>query len=280
MSAAGLMRDPVWQAARLGDRDRYVSALLAAEPERAWMIALAGFNGDLRRIADTLSEPQLAQIRLQWWRETFDRLKTGEPAGAPIADALAAGLNDRSQAVQLLKGIVDARQFDVLGGAMADEAELTAYLRKSEGALFSLAADRQTTSARSIGDDVGLACGLSRIACGFSRDFARGRMFLPRDLLKRHGVDAERLLAGEFAPALVDVLTDLNSSAREALSRARSAIAANDRSVPRAFLPLALVEPDLKALERTDIAAKKTAIGLAPPWRIARIAWAGLLNRV
>ncbi len=280
MSAAGLMRDPIWQAARMGDRDRYFSALLAAEPERAWMMALAGFNGDLRRVADTLSEPQLAQIRLQWWRETLDRLKTGEPAGAPIADALAAGVDDRPQAIRLLKGILDARQFDVLGGAMADEAELAAYLRKSEGALYSLAADQQAASARSIGDEVGLACGLSRIACGFSRDLARGRIFLPRDLLKRHDVDPERLLAGDFAPALVDVLMDLDSSAREALSRARAAIASADGPVPRAFLPLALVEPDLKALERAGIAAKKAAIGLAPPWRIARITWAGLLNRV
>jgi len=280
MSGAGFSHNPVWQAARLGDRDRYFAALLAAEPERGWMMALAAFNGDMRRIADTLSEPQLAQIRLQWWRETLASLKAGERVGSPIADALAAGIADRPQAAAMLEGLVEARQFDIEGGVMADQAELGSYLQKTDGALFSLATERRDDGGARAAADAGLAYGLTRIMCALPFDLARGRLFVPRDLLGRHGVDPEQLLGEGHAPGLAGALADLSARVRGALSRAREVIAAGDGAAPRAFLPLVLVEADLKALERAGTTPKKTPIGLGPPWRIARIAWAGLTNRI
>ena len=64
--------------ARDGDLDRYVSALFAPGACREHLFALYAFNVELARIGDQVSEPQLGEIRLQWWRDALDLAASGD----------------------------------------------------------------------------------------------------------------------------------------------------------------------------------------------------------
>ena len=49
--------DPVAQAARAQEPDRYLSALYAPEPARSRLVALAAFQAEIARIPASVREP-------------------------------------------------------------------------------------------------------------------------------------------------------------------------------------------------------------------------------
>ena len=82
------------ESARLNESDRYISALLAPRAARDDLITLAAYLGEVRRIALTVSETALGEIRLQWWRDVLS-------AGAQVWPCIS-GLIDRYSVPSLL----------------------------------------------------------------------------------------------------------------------------------------------------------------------------------
>ena len=120
--------DAVRTVARDGDPDRYASALFAPRPAREPLFALYALNVELARAAEQVSEPQLGEIRLQWWREALDRAAAGEDTGNPIADAVGSVARRYALSGDSLAGLIDARSFDVSVKIMPDTAALDDYL--------------------------------------------------------------------------------------------------------------------------------------------------------
>src|ERR1700746_2498526 len=56
---------------RRHDRDRFQTALFAPARQRNALFALYAFNYEIARGRETVREPMLGQIRLQWWRESI-----------------------------------------------------------------------------------------------------------------------------------------------------------------------------------------------------------------
>ena len=127
--------------ARDGDPDRYASALFASGACRERLFALYAFNVELARIGEQVSEPQLGEIRLQWWRDALDRACAGETTGHPVADALGLAVRECDLSRRSLADLIDARRFDVSVKIMPDTAALDDYLAKTAGALFKLACE-------------------------------------------------------------------------------------------------------------------------------------------
>ena len=127
--------------ARDGDLDRYASALFAPGACREHLFALYAFNVELARIGEQVSEPQLGEIRLQWWRDALDRASSGETTGQPVADAIGFAVRECKLSQQSLAGLIDARRFDVSVKIMPDTAALDDYLANTAGALFKLASE-------------------------------------------------------------------------------------------------------------------------------------------
>jgi len=59
---------------RRGDRDRFLTALFAPADRREALFALYAFNLELARIRESVSQPMLGLIRLQWWRDGLDAI--------------------------------------------------------------------------------------------------------------------------------------------------------------------------------------------------------------
>ena len=124
-----------------GDPDRYAAALFAPRASRDALFALYAFNVELARIAEQVNEPQLGEIRLQWWRDALERAFAGESSGLPVADAVGDAARHDTLSRESLFGLIDARTFDVSVKIMRDSAALDDYLGKTAGALFRLAAE-------------------------------------------------------------------------------------------------------------------------------------------
>jgi len=60
------------------DHDRHLITLYAPQDKRGALCALYAFNYEISRIRESVSEPMLGEIRLQWWHEAIDDIYDGK----------------------------------------------------------------------------------------------------------------------------------------------------------------------------------------------------------
>lgn len=122
-----------------GDPDRFLAVMASPPAARAVLFPLYAFNLEVARAPWVTSEPMLAEIRLQWWRDALEDIRTGKPARrhevvTPLAEVLD------SQACELLTRIADARRWDIARAPFLSEAQFRAHLDATNGNLCWCAA--------------------------------------------------------------------------------------------------------------------------------------------
>ena len=277
--------DAVAAAARAGEPDRYLAALLGPPPARAGLLALAAFASEVARVPFIVtSEPAIGEIRLQWWRDALQPAGDNARTGNPVADALREAVERHALPRALLLEVIDAQSLALAGEAMADDAALQSYLWKSEGALFALAV---RVLVRAPGPDVhpaavacGHAYGLTRLLLGLPHALSRGRVPLPQTRLDAAAVTHLQLLAGEGGHNVEALLANLRAEAHRSVAVGRQHVANLPRTLRVAFLPLALVQPYLRVLERPGRDLLREPAEIAQLTRVARIAMAHWLGRI
>ena len=281
-SASGAAREVIVASARQGEPDRYLAALLAPLPARAGLLALAAFLSELQRVAWAVREPAMGMIRLQWWRDALQQPE-GTRTGSPIADAVRKAARAHALPANLLNDLIDVRLLDLEATALLDEAALQSYLWKSEGVAFLLAAHMLGARSLRQGEEAATtgarAYGLARLLLALPLTLSRGRLPLPLRHLAA-GKEPKALLAGAGGAELAGLLSELCADSRRHHAACRQHVAKLPRKLRPAFLPLALVEPYLRRLERAGGEPLGKHAGIAPLVRVLRIAAAHGLGRL
>ena len=120
------------------DPDRYYVSLFAPEQARAKLWALFAFNQEVAKTRETVSEPVIGEIRLQWWREALGGITEGTPRAHPVVRSLAA-LPDFGRHHPVLLSIIDTRGQDLEPTSFADGESYVTYARATGGALMRTA---------------------------------------------------------------------------------------------------------------------------------------------
>src|ERR1700749_2563500 len=158
------------------DPDRYFSALFAPADKRPFLFALYALNHELAHVGESIREPMIGEIRLQWWRETLEGARAGNPRSHDIARAMAATFAAADVPADLLDAIIDARSFDLNRGRFADDASRDEYVSATSGNLMRLASRMLGSERDDLAHEAGLAYGLA----GLLRNQAvTGREILP-----------------------------------------------------------------------------------------------------
>lgn len=76
---------------RRHDPDRFLTCLFAPARRRDALLVLYAFNHELARARAVASDPMLALIRLQWWREVVEGDAKRHEVATPLTEAIAAG---------------------------------------------------------------------------------------------------------------------------------------------------------------------------------------------
>ena len=291
--AAAVPAEPgaeVAAAAQAGEPDRYLAALLAPEPRRAALLALAALAAELARIPHrAVREPFMGEIRLQWWRAA---LGLGEGAsggdsgsgGHAVAEAVRAAVGRHNLPPKLLDDMIEAHALELRPVPFEEDAALHGFLARTEGAHFALACrvvglgvspevDAACTSA-------GQAYGLARLLLGLPRSLALGRIPLAQKQVTAAGLSAHELLAGTVGVEGEALLQAYFAQIRGSLADARQFARALPRQERVAFLPLALVGPYLRLLERQGGGALREEVQIVPLTRVWRLAAAHVLGRL
>ncbi len=237
------MLSPPAELVRRHDPDRFLCALFAPEALRERLFVLYAFNHELARAREVASQPMLALIRLQWWREVVEGARRSHEVAAPLLDAVEAGALDRAALLALVEAreaeaedampTLDAWREHVLAGAGGLAAEAARCLGGGD------AAD-DMAAVRALGGAYGVA-GMLRSVAGLAR---QGRCLLPEDVLARHGLDRETVVAAPRSPGMAGVRAELAEEGRALLRRGRAARL--PRRVTPAVLPATLAGRDLR----------------------------------
>ncbi|WP_095589235.1 phytoene/squalene synthase family protein [Actibacterium ureilyticum] len=130
-----------------GDPDRFLATMAAPVAARAVLFPLYAFNLEVARAPWVASEPMIAEMRLQWWRDALDEIAQGGPVRKHEVTTPLAGVLD-ADATALLDDLVLARRWDVYRDPFADEGAFDAYIDATAGHLTWVA-------ARALGADRG-----------------------------------------------------------------------------------------------------------------------------
>jgi 15-cis-phytoene synthase len=252
---------------READRDRYLATLFAPAAQRDALYALYAFNVEIARVRDLAREPMPGEIRLQWWREALSGEREGEAAAHPVAAALRETLARYGLASNRLIALIDARAFDLYDEPMATLTDLEIYGIKTQSALFAMAAEILGGGAPTelLTLDAGIAYSIAGVLQGLARHVSRRQLYLPVDLLTRHRVDPNQILARQATDALRAALAELRILTRRHLATAQAQLKSGPPEVLPALLPAALIGPALRRMERTGY--EPFQIEPASPWR-------------
>ncbi|SFK24586.1 phytoene/squalene synthase family protein [Methylocapsa palsarum] len=260
---------------RRDDPDRWLSALFVPRPLRPHIHALYAFSLEIARVREIVSEPLLGEIRYQWWRDAIEG-SGSETQANPVAAALLDTVERSDLPKRPLLDLIDARHFDLYDDPMESVEALEAYARATSSGLFRLASTilepDEPTQGLGADEAAGIAYALTGLLRALPWHCARGQLYVPLDLLAKHGARREDFAAGVATPGVLAALADLRALARRHLETFDARILGLPDRSRAAFLPASLCELYLCAMEQPGYDPFKTPV--APPqWRRQWILW-------
>lgn len=274
------------QLVRAADRDRYLAALLAPREGRGGLMALYALDAELSAIRAKISEPLAGEIRLQWWRDAIGGLYGGpgghEGGGHPVIQALKPAIESGKLPLDAFQNLIDARIFDLYDDAITSVSELEGYLGDTFGTVIQLSclvlAGGEHVGSGTAAGHAGVAAGIAWLLRALPRHAAQGKLYLPADLIARHGASSEAIVKGRMSGEVAAALGEMRELARQRLIAGRDEARRLPAALRPAFAPCALVAPYLAASERTaDPLRDELAVSpVRRQWRIWRAARRGL----
>jgi phytoene synthase len=134
-----------------GDPDRFAATMATPPALRRILFPLYAFNMEVARAPWLTSEPMIAEMRLQWWRDALQEIGAGGPVRrhevtlplAPLLDVSACATLDR---------LIAARRWDIYKDPFEDDADFARYLDETGAGLMWIAARAAGAAAHHEGD--------------------------------------------------------------------------------------------------------------------------------
>ena len=121
------------------DNDRFLCFLFAPTAEREALAAVYAFNLEVARIRESVAEPLLGQMRLQWWCDAIEGIYGGRPLRHQVVVALDEAVRTFNLSRHHFERLLEARAFDLDNAPPADLAALVDYADATSATLSALA---------------------------------------------------------------------------------------------------------------------------------------------
>jgi phytoene synthase len=239
--------------ARAHARDQWLGALYASAGERGPLFALAGFDTEIRHALQRARDPNLAAIRLAWWREAISGERQAEAAGNPVALALSAAIEAYALPQAWLEAMLDARLQAIAPQDDFNLAAFRAFADESEGARLRLAsriaAGGQDLDPADAHAPAGMALTLTRLLKELPFKAGSTPTLIPTDVAARHGASVADFDARRVSPGVIAACAELRGLARAELTEAERRLKTAAPTILPAFIPLAPLRLDLDRLD-------------------------------
>lgn len=245
-------RRAVTEAVRQSGTSFAAGMAILPRPRREGMHAIYAFCRAVDDIADGDASVVDKIAMLDEWRAEVERIYAGRPQTkeglALIAPVNAFGLA-KSEFLLMIEGM----EMDARGPIVAPSLDrLFAYTRRVAGSVGMLSMPTFGAPPGKASDEFALALGdalqLTNILRDVGEDAAIGRLYLPSELLARHGAP-QNPAAIVGAPGLAGVAAELAAMAQAKFAQAKAALDVLDwRTVRPALLMMGVYEAYLDKL--------------------------------
>jgi NADH dehydrogenase [ubiquinone] 1 alpha subcomplex assembly factor 6 len=268
---------------RRHDRDRFQTALFAPARRREALFALYAFNYEVARVRETVSEPVLGQIRLQWWRESIAAAFDGGPVRHHIVvEPLTVVIRACALTRAHFDRLVDAREGDLAEAPWASLAALEDYAEATSARLVYLALESlgiREPAANKAAFHIGIAYALAGLLRAMSFQARAGRLVIPNDIAEQTQLDANDYRVLRSTPALRAATEAIVAAASRHLAAARAHRGSIAHPALPALLPAIIAGRSLARLKRAAYDPFEPALAVPDVMQSWRLAIASLRNR-
>ena len=206
--------------------------VLSTERREA-MHAIYAFCREVDDIADDPLELTEKRRLLKEWREEIDRIFSGHPnslTGHALAAAIAQYGLQKQDLLDLIDGMeMDADETATHGPEMTVLDQYCDRVASAVGRLSVRIFGDSGEAAQQVATSLGRALQLTNILRDIAEDAERDRLYLPSDLLDRHGISTRDPSEVMDQPGLPAVCEDLSRIAQQHYADAEAAMAACSR---------------------------------------------------
>lgn len=211
----------------------YWAMRLLPKAKRQAMFAVYAFCRVVDDIADGDLPAGSKLAQLQGWREEINRLYRGHPRH-PVTQALREPVASYDLAREDFLAIVDGMEMDAAGPIVAPSLqELRLYCARVAGAVGLLCVrifGAPRADGIALAGALGEAVQLTNILRDIGEDAALGRLYLPRELLDKHGMTDATPMAALRDPSLAAVCAELETLAGQQFAEAQAILARLSRA--------------------------------------------------
>ncbi len=256
----------------------YWAMRLLPQERRNGMYAVYAWCREVDDIADSDRPIASKLAMLDDWRDEIEALYAGHPRQL-ISHALHDPMLRYDLRRQDFLAVIDGMEMDARGDIRApDLATLDLYCARVASAVGHLSVhvfgDASPTAHR-VAESLGRALQLTNILRDLDEDAQRGRLYLPREILDRHGLRSIAPMLALRDPALPAVCRDVAAIAERHFADAKQAMAQCRRRAMRpAALMGAVYRATLRELLRGGWRDPAARVSLSPMLKL----WLALRN--
>jgi squalene synthase HpnD len=249
------LRDAIRHRVETAGTSFYWAMRLLPRSRRNGMYAIYAFCREVDDIADGDRPVEHKLAQLARWHEELEALYNGRPRHL-VARALARPISSYALRKEDFLAILAGMEMDARADIRApDLATLDLYCARVASAVGHLSVHifgDSSHAAHAVAEALGRALQLTNILRDLAEDASRGRLYLPREILDRHGIRASDPETVLRHPALPAACRDVAEIAEVRFSEAKSAMALCSRRAMRpAAVMAAIYRATLFALQRS-----------------------------
>jgi phytoene synthase len=240
------LRETIRRRVEAAGTSFYWAMRLLPQERRDGMYAVYAFCREVDDIADDWPEADRA-AGLAAWHDEIEAVYVGRPRQM-IARALVTPVARFGLRKGDFHDVIDGMEMDATAIRAPDSATLDLYCARVAGAVGHLSVHvfgDPGEAAHQVADALGRALQLTNILRDLAEDAERGRLYLPRELLDRHGIRSNDPAVVLRHPALPAVCRDLAALAQQHFDAAETAMR---RSSRRAMRPAAVMGAFYRAM--------------------------------
>ncbi len=237
------------------DYDRFLITLFAPSHAREHLFSLYAFNYEVAKIRQSVSEPMLGEIRLQWWREAIEGIYDGKPRQHEVVLALDKAIDQCNLPKDLFLKIIDGRCADIYDENPKTLEQFEQYLGTTAGNLMDLGAKilgQDDQHILSLAYDMGLVWGLIGTIRAIRYHVSLNKLSLPQDLMDQYGVTKRDVFSLKEDENIKNLIKTLCDAADQHLKQIAADKKYLNKDVRSLFLLSSLSRSYLKSLKKTD----------------------------
>nr|KAG5703443.1 hypothetical protein BaRGS_022492 [Batillaria attramentaria] len=176
-------------------------------------------------VRDVVSEKKIGAVRLQFWKDTVERLLEGDPPQTPVASELAGAARYFRLSKRLFKRLVEARAEQLERDGFQSIQEVELYAENTASTLHYLMLEClgvKNVHADHAASHIGKAQGVTTLLRAIPYHAQSRRVYLPLEIIVKHKVSQEDIMRGKAEKNIRDAVFEVATIAHRHLETARS----------------------------------------------------------